>query len=258
MGVVLQKWILKHLRMSSRIACVSKLTLSHLCEVAGESTPKPGWKVVHNAFNAPFARVETGAANRILARNGISIPQPFLLHVGSDLPRKNRRMLVQMIGQGKVPWPGHICFAGDPIEPALSGEARTLGVQDRLHSIVKPEHQTLCALYSLAEALVFPSFSEGFGWPVIEAQACGTPVIASNREPLPEVSGGAALHADPESPQEFAAALQKLNEAGARKSLIEQGLKNAERFGVAKMIEGYLTLHDLDAASFPETAPKNA
>jgi len=255
MGVILQKWILKHLRGAQRIACVSNLTLRHLREVTGES--QPGWKVVHNAFNAEFSRVETGEAIGILKQKGISVPQPFLLHVGSNLPRKNRRMLLQMIKQGNHSWPGNICFAGDVVEAPLAEEARALGIHDRIHSVVKPDHETLCALYSLADALVFPSFSEGFGWPLIEAQACGTPVIASNLEPLPEVTGGAALHADPHAPQAFAAALVKLNEAGVRKSLIEQGLKNAGRFGVARMIDGYLALHELNAASFASAAGQN-
>jgi glycosyltransferase involved in cell wall biosynthesis len=243
-GVILQRWILKHLHIARRIACVSHLTLRHLCEITGEKAHKNGWTVVHNAFNAEFGKIETSDASQILERQGISLPQPFLLHIGSNLPRKNRRMLLQMIAQGIQSWPGHVCFAGEPMDALLSEEARVLGIQDRVHSVSKPDHKTLCALYSLAHALVFPSFSEGFGWPLIEAQACGTPVIASNLEPLPEVSGGAALHADPHDAQAFAAALMSLNDAAVRNSLVEQGLKNAVRFNLGTMVDGYLALHN--------------
>jgi glycosyltransferase involved in cell wall biosynthesis len=258
MGVVLQHWILKHLRAADRIACVSNLTLRHLCEVACESIPKPNWVVVHNSYNAEFRKIETDEAIKILERQGILLPQPFLLHVGSNLSRKNRRMLLHMIRQGGKLWPGHCCFAGDPMDDSLATEARKLGILDRIHSVPKPDHKTLCALYSLAHAFVFPSFSEGFGWPLIEAQACGTPVIASNLEPLPEVSGGAALHADPHDVPSFAAALLKLNDKAARKSLIEQGLKNAARFGLSPMIEGYLALHELRDASLIQATLKKA
>ena len=65
----------------------------------------------------------------------------------------------------------------------------------------------LPALYAGAAALAMPSLYEGFGMPCVEAMACGTPVVASDRAALPEACGGAALHADPEDPDAFAAAL---------------------------------------------------
>jgi glycosyltransferase involved in cell wall biosynthesis len=243
-GIILQRWILKHLGNAKRIACVSRLTLSHLCELTGNSQPQPGWKVVHNAFNAEFRKIEKAEAIEILGKKGINIPQPFLLHVGSNLPRKNRKLLLQMSQTGSQFWQGQICFAGEPMDQTLAEEARALGILDRTVSVAKPDHETLCALYSLAHAFVFPSFSEGFGWPLIEAQACGVPVIASNLEPLPEVSGGAALHADPRDVQSFASALRKLDDAAVSKSLIEQGFKNAVRFGLASMMDRYLALHN--------------
>lgn len=253
-GVMLQKWILKHLQNARRIACVSHLTLNQLYEVAGKQNPSAGWKVVHNAFNAEFVKTELREATQILDGNGIHLPRPFLLHVGSNLPRKNRRMLLQMIMQNGQLWPGHICFAGEPMDAVLTEEAIKLGIQDRVHSVPKPDHKTLCALYSLAFAFIFPSLSEGFGWPLIEAQACGVPVIASNLEPLPEVTGGAALHADPHDAKSFASALQMLNDASVVNKLVEQGLKNSARFGLATMIDGYLDLHALDEANKTRSA----
>lgn len=245
LGVVLQRWILKHLRNADRIGCVSQLTLRQLVEVAGQSAAKPNWKVVHNAFNADFKKLSAAAARQVLARQHLHLPQPFLLHVGSNLPRKNRRMLLQMVSQKDSSWPGNIVFAGQPMDAALREEAHALNLTNRVHSVSKPDHETLCALYSLAHAFVFPSFSEGFGWPIIEAQACGAPVLASQLDPLPEVSGGAALHADPHAPQTFAAALQHLEDTNVRQSLIAAGHQNAARFGLNRMIDGYLALHGI-------------
>jgi glycosyltransferase involved in cell wall biosynthesis len=244
-GVILQRWILRHLSHARRLACVSHLTLHHLCEIAGLSEPKPGWTVLHNAFNAKFERIEPGDARRILQQKGIALPQPFLLHVGSNLPRKNRRMLLQMSVQNGTPWSGHLCFTGEAADEMLLQEAALLGLANRIHSVPHPDHRTLCALYSLAHAFIFPSFSEGFGWPLIEAQACGVPVIASQLEPLPEVSGGAALHADPHDARSFAAALQSLQDQAVRADLIHRGFKNAARFDLETMTDGYLALHSL-------------
>ena len=90
---------------------------------------------------------------------------------------------------------------------------------------------------------MFPSFSEGFGWPPIEAQACGAPVIASNLAPMPEVSGEAALFADPYSPQAFAEAFLTLKgNVSLKEDLIQKGIKNIERFHIDKMMRAYLEL----------------
>src|SRR5690606_39604599 len=99
-------------------------------------------------------------------------------------------------------------------------------------------------LYNGAEAFVFPSLSEGFGWPVIEAQACGTPVVTSNFQPMLEVSGNAALHADPKSPKAFAEALMTISNINLREELIKLGFENTKRFYVKHMIESYLKLYN--------------
>jgi len=244
-GVILQRWILKHLRNARRIACVSNLTLKHLCEVAGVNSPKPDWMIVHNALNADFARIDQPEAGTILKRQGYHFPKPFLLHVGSNALRKNRMMLLQMIKVAGARWQGDVCFAGEPVDEGMREKGRELRISDRIYSVPNPDHGTLCALYSTAYAFVFPSFSEGFGWPLTEAQSCGTPVIASNLEPLMEISGGAAIHADPHDAESFAAGLLALEDAGLRESLITRGLNNAGRFVLSSMVNKYLALHGL-------------
>jgi len=253
-GVVLQRWILKHLSSAQRIACVSRRTLIQLCELSGSHHPGSGWKVVHNALNAEFKKIEKSEALRILKQNGIAIPLPFVLHVGSNLPRKNRSLLLQMSQQGDLSWTGNICFAGEPMDQLLSAEAKNFGIAGRVYSVAKPDHATLCALYSLAHALVFPSFSEGFGWPIIEAHACGVPVIASNLEPLIEVGGGAVLHSDPHDAKSFATVLRTLDDPAIRESLIKNGYKNTDRFGLMRMVDEYLELHEISKTATGCTA----
>ena len=89
----------------------------------------------------------------------------------------------------------------------------------------------LPALYSAAEAFVFPSLFEGFGLPVLEAMACGTPVACSGSSTLPEVAGGAALFFDPEDVEAIRSALSEmLTHADLREDLRRRGLAQSERF----------------------------
>src|SRR5690606_39893913 len=137
---------------------------------------------------------------------------------------------------------GYVYFAGQPINEQLIAQAKQLGVEDRVLSIIKPDHKLLVALYSACDAFIFPSFTEGFGWPIIEAQACGAPVITSNTGALLEVGGGAALHRNPYSPKEFADAFLSLREDLVRTEVIQRGFHNIKRFEAEKMMEGYLDL----------------
>ncbi|WP_245327867.1 glycosyltransferase [Hymenobacter fodinae] len=241
LGKVLQKWILHHLSRAKLLATVSQLTLQQLRELAPDHATQD-WRVIHNAFNARFAPLPAAQQAELLSQVGLAPDANFLLHVGSGLARKNRALLLHMAAALGSRWQGLICFAGEPLEEALLVLANSLGLQGRVVSVVKPEHATLVALYSACEAFIFPSFSEGFGWPVIEAQACGAPVIASDIEPMPEVSGGAALHADPAQPQAFAEALLTLQDADTRAALVARGFENARRFEPEHMTSHYLDL----------------
>ena len=107
-------------------------------------------------------------------------------------------------------------------EAADDGHARLL---------VRPSREDLIALYSMAEAFVFPSWIEGFGLPVLEAMACGAPVIASDRGSIPEVAGGAALLADPYDADAVARHIERaLSDPGEARQLRELGFARAAQF----------------------------
>ena len=247
-GKLLQKWILKNLRQANKIAFVSKTTLKQFQELDSDSsTTNKRRKVIYNAFNDKFFPSEGKISEKILNKTGLKLHIPFLLHVGSDLPRKNRRLLIDMVYSLGARWKGSICFAGQPADQYLLAHAKSLGLGERIVSVARPEHDTLVALYSRCDAFIFPSFSEGFGWPVIEAQACGAPVIASNIEPMPEVSGAAALHADPAIPEDFADAFLSLKDSITRNEIIKKGIQNSNRFDSRSMIKAYLNLHGIQS-----------
>jgi glycosyltransferase involved in cell wall biosynthesis len=105
--------------------------------------------------------------------------------------------------------------------------------------ILDPSHKQLEALYNHAFAFVFPSRFEGFGWPVIEAQACGCPVLISDRCSLPEVADGTAMMRPVEDEAGFAEDLIRLTRDGEREFWVNRGLVNTQRFSTQSMLKQY-------------------
>ena len=244
-GVILQKWILRRLQRAGSLIVTSLLTYDHLLQLSSNrDINRKNWHIIPLAFNADFKKIQKEQRDSLITQVGLRPGIPFLLHVGSSLPRKNRKMLIDMVAILGDTWDGKICFAGEAVESDLWDYAKSKGLRERVLSVVKPSHEILVALYNACEAFVFPSFSEGFGWPVIEAQACGSLVIASDLPPMPEVSGGAALHANPNNADEFAQAFSLLrSDDNLRGELVQKGFENVKRFDLDKMTNAYLRLH---------------
>ena len=239
MGKRLQKWIMQHLSIAHSIAFVSQHSFNQFKELVPAEAIKKNWCVIHNSFNNDFEPMDKKTAVVKTIAAGINPNVPFLLHVGSGSIRKNRILLLKMVNHLDPKYKINICFAGENLDQELIEYAKGIGLSNQVVSIVKPDHQTLVALYSMCAAFIFPSLSEGFGWPLIEAQACGAVVIASSNNPMPEVSGGAALHYDPTKPKDFAIGFETLKCEHLRQELIQNGFKNSLRFKTAIMIKKY-------------------
>ena len=151
------------------------------------------------------------------------------MHLGTIEPRKNLPLLFDVIAQSNQ----HLVVAGKLgwlTEPILA-KVKELGIQDRVIFTGFVADEDLPALISSATLLAMPSKYEGFGLPVLEAMACGTPVIASNRSSLPEVGGDAALYARPNDPASWAHLIDRVwNDDELRASLRERGFKQAAKF----------------------------
>jgi glycosyltransferase involved in cell wall biosynthesis len=173
-----------------------------------------------------------------LVRAHYDLAEPYLLYVGTLHPRKNLVRLVQAFALllGSVP-PGRVniqlVVAGQKgwLYDEVFAQVRKLGLTGRVVLTGYVPDADLPALLSGALAFVFPSLYEGFGLPVLEAMACGTPVICSNVSSLPEVAGDAALLVDPLDTESLAEAMAKLvTDEGLRQELVERGLRQMQRF----------------------------
>src|SRR5262249_39691797 len=131
------------------------------------------------------------ARSRLKSIRSFNSNRPFVLHVGSNLRRKNRDGVLRIFARIHNDWDGQLVFAGEPLDTSLRRMAVDLGIVDRVIEVPNPPDELLEVLYNCAVALLYPSRFEGFGWPVIEAQACGCPVVCSNSGPIPEAAGNA-------------------------------------------------------------------
>ena len=249
-GRIYQRWILSNLRKAQAVACVSRQTEEELQRLAGLSGKRV--TIVPNALNYPYHPMEKDEARAHLNNLGIVGPSPFFLHVGGNQWYKNRIGVLRIFAE-LVKHPGYeahrLVMAGKPWTAEMRQLTHDLGLREHVVELVEVSNEDLCALYSTAEALLFPSLAEGFGWPIIEAQACGCAVITTSRAPMTEVSGGAAVFIDPAQPEQSAAAIASM--WPRRDELVQAGSLNARRYELSNMIDGYLGAY----TSVIETTP---
>jgi glycosyltransferase involved in cell wall biosynthesis len=165
------------------------------------------------------------------------LPDDYLLHVGTLQPRKNLLRLIEAcrVSRNACHAPFSLVLVGKAgwLSGPILAAAREHADLVRLLDYVPDED--LAGLYSGARALVFPSLYEGFGFPVLEAMACGAPVICANVSSLPELAGEAALLIDPLDTSALASAiLQVLTDSALRAALAEKGFAQIRKFSWAK------------------------
>lgn len=180
------------------------------------------------------------------------LDRPFVLFVGTLEPRKNVDVLVRAFDlvarsgfEGDLVLAGGSGWATQAIDAALLESP----VRNRIHRIGYVKQEDLPYWYCAADLVVYPSSYEGFGIPVLEAMASGTPVITSNRSSLPEVAGNAALTVDPQDIPQLAAAMTDVLASPERRTqMSERGLVQARKFDWTVAAEQCLSLyrHALD------------
>lgn len=156
---------------------------------------------------------------------------PFLLHVGRRTSHKNIDGLLAAFARSRARHEVELVFTGAADEATVL-QARALGVEQRIAFAGRVGDEELAALYRGARALVFPSFYEGFGLPVVEAMGCGTPVITASTTSMAEVAGeGNALLVEPTDADALAQAIDRIvADAPLRELLSQRGIARAESF----------------------------
>jgi glycosyltransferase involved in cell wall biosynthesis len=182
-------------------------------------------------------------------RDKYQLPDHFVLYLGSNKPHKNLLGLVDawsdLIQEGRAPGDTQLVVAG--AWDARYPEARQLAEArkgSQVRWLGRVPDGDLPALYAAAAVFVFPSRFEGFGLPVIEAMACGAPVICSNVTSLPEVAGNAAVLVDPADKSLFVEALRRvLSDDALRADLRERGLARAAQYSWARTAQQTLAIY---------------
>lgn len=238
-----QAWIRSSLARLPHLACVSGRTREDVLRLTG--LPAARVSVIPNALNYPYHPAAPSEAPALLAGfdGRLFDPAGFLLHVGGGQWYKNRPGLLALYAnliRLITPTP-ILVMVGPPLSATDAALALSLGIERHIVHLAGVTNAQLEALYTLAEALVFPSWEEGFGWPVAEAQACGCPVFASNRAPMTEVGGASSLYFDPADPS--GAAQIVANAWLTRSARRDHALWEARRWQPALMIDAYEALY---------------
>lgn len=154
--------------------------------------------------------------------------------MGTLEPRKNLTRVVRALAQVRAHgYPHELVLVGPKgwMMDAFEREVQALGLEDAVRYLGYVPLEDLPGIFSLATAFVFPSLYEGFGLPPLEAMACGTPVLTSNRSSLREICGDAAYLVEPESEEAIAAGLcELLGDGNLRRSLRQRGLERVSQF----------------------------
>ncbi len=198
---------------------------------------------VHLAPDDRFRPLPAEAVDAVATRH--NIPILYLLFVGTFEPRKNVVGLLTAYAQlpGDVPPLVLVGNQGWLFDETMN-RIRELGLAGRVHIIQDVPADDLPALYCGACALVLPSHYEGFGLPVLEAFACGTPVVIADRASLPEIAGGAAALCDPDDPASIAHAIQTvLTDSAYRQTLIAKGRARVKEFSWEKCARETLAVY---------------
>jgi glycosyltransferase involved in cell wall biosynthesis len=235
----LNRWYLRwamplFCRRADHIIAVSEATRQDILRAYG--VPKQKITVIHEAADPRFRPQSASEIDRV--RSAYGLPPRYLLYVGTIEPRKNLEQLLAawaplylagecpaLVIVGKAGWLSEPFFAALASSEARDGVLLTGYVPD----------VDLPAIYTAAEAFVWPSLYEGFGLPPLEAMACGTPVVCSNVSSMPEIVGKAALRVSPAEPQMLSQCLRRISSDRAlREDLRQRGFDRAAQFSWAE------------------------
>ena len=245
-GKILQRLILSGLAKAHFVVCDSHSTRRDLVRFLPELETRSS--VVHLSLDPRWRPIASDEARKLAAP--FDAARPIVFHLGVNCWYKNwegiLRTFARVIERARADQPRPLLVLGSG---ALSEENRAFIREHRLENdVVNPGRLTeaqILGLYNIAGVFFFPSRFEGFGWPPLEAQACGCPVVCSKEGSLAEIVEDSALTAAPDDADALAAHLAALlHDETLRAKMIERGAQNAVRFTHARTVEGYLAAYE--------------
>ena len=232
------------IRQASSIVTVSNSARRDLLRLHGVAPDRVA--VVHEAASPAFRPIaDREWLENVRAR--YALPRQFMLYVGTIEPRKNLSRLMSAFADArKAGIPHHLVCVGPYgwSSRNLAGHIERLGIQDVVHFTGYVPFEHLPAIYNLGEFFAFPSLYEGFGLPVVEAMACGIPVLTSTTSSLGEIAGDAAETIDPADTDAIANAIVRLaSDQDLRRDRAERGLRRARSFSWAQTARDMLAVY---------------
>ncbi|MEM6403746.1 MAG: glycosyltransferase family 1 protein [Cyanobacteria bacterium P01_D01_bin.116] len=237
----------KGMKCADSVVTVSSMTAKDATKILDIEPTRIS--VIPNAVESIFKVLPEEEINQFRYKSGISLDTFCLLNVGSNHPRKNIDAILQVLNILKQRELSiHLWKAGADFNESQKQFISDCKLEENISYLGKPDKSTLLELYNAADILIAPSLHEGFGITLIEAMACGTPVITANVSAMPEVIGDAGILVEPNNYQLMADAVNNLQHNSVfRKQLIEKGLNRVKRFTwestseqIAQVYEGLL------------------
>ncbi|CAG0991502.1 partial mannosyl-N-acetyl-alpha-D-glucosaminyl-diphospho-ditrans, octacis-undecaprenol 3-alpha-mannosyltransferase / alpha-1,3-rhamnosyltransferase, partial [Anaerolineae bacterium] len=272
----LNKAVPRSVQRATHVLADSLATKNDLIELFG--TPAEKITVLYSGVEARFAPVRDQVEiDRVCAK--YHLPRPFILSVGTLQPRKNYARLIEAFAElikhperspsgakskdasvgdgasfdstsfrsGRLTSDYYLVITGGKgwMYESIFEQVKSLGLENRVHFPGFVDDADLPTLYSAANLFAYVSLYEGFGLPLLEAMACGTPVIASNVSSLPEVVGDVGLQVDPRDVADVTRALRTMIEqSDVRATSIAAGLDRARTFTWEKAARELLAIYD--------------
>lgn len=241
---------LEQIKNCSKIITISNSAKEDIVRILG--VPEGKVVVVYGGLDKRFQLMESGKVRETLAEK-YKITDPFILAVGAPSYHKNVSRIFSAFAKYLKTSSSHllrlvvVCKLLPFERESWEHEIRKLDLDGKVVLTNFIPNEDLPLFYNGAEALLFPSLYEGFGLPILEAMACGTPVITSNASSMPEVGGGAAYYVNPEKTEEIVQGIGKvLNDRRLRERMIKEGLKQINKFSWEKaakqMVEVYKSI----------------
>lgn len=229
-------------RQADRIIAVSGATKKQIMDIF--KVPPEKITVTYEGVSEKFRVIQdTGEIEKVLAKYGIK--KPYILFVGTMDPRKNLSRLIEAFTLVKKDIKNlRLLIVGGKGELFSAQMEKMIKTPDIISTGYVPD-EDMVYIYNACDVFAFPSLYEGFGLPILEAMACGAPVVTSNVYSMPEVAGDAAILVNPEKVEEIKTAIVKLlMDTILRKQMVDKGLERVKEFTWRKTAATTLAVYE--------------